>query len=140
MHNVISAKQFVQLLAVSLLFVGSQDVRSEILLYTETNEFRGCLDCSKYDSDSVCNRYGNFGSRYSGDSIWNRYGAGGRYNSDSPFSRYGTGLKMVDSAGNFYGYFSRSLNGERRIRIKLRQIWDATSGDYSDMRDIFCGN
>lgn len=82
------------------LFIAST-TQADILLFTKSNEFRGCFDCSKYDSDGICNRYGDYGSRYSSESIWNRYGAGSRYDSDSPFSRYGTGLKMVDRAGNF---------------------------------------
>lgn len=122
------------------LIFSATSVRADILLFTESNDFRGCFDCSRYDSDSICNRYGDYGSRYSSNSIWSRYGAGSRYDTDSPFARYGAGLKMVDNAGNFYGYFSISSGGERRIREYLRQLWDVTSGDYDEMRDIFCGN
>ena len=113
-------------------------VRAEILLYSSDNEFKGCLDCSRYDDKSVCNRYGDFGSRYSDDSIWSRYGLGNRYNSDSPFARYGTGLKMVDKQGNFFGYFSISAGGEKKMREYLRDLWEHTSGDYRQMRDLFC--
>lgn len=119
-------------------FFIASTTQADILLFTKSNEFRGCFDCSKYDSDGICNRYGDYGSRYSSDSIWNRYGAGSRYDSDSPFSRYGTGLKMVDRAGNFYGYLSMSSGGERRTRNYLRELWDVTSGDYAEMRDLFC--
>ena len=123
-----------------ILIFSASTMRADILLFTESNEFRGCFDCSRYDSDSICNRYGNYGSRYSSDSIWSRYGAGSRYNSDSPFARYGTGLKIVDNAGNFHGYFSISSGGERRFRKYLRELWDVTSGDYGEMRDLFCDN
>lgn len=125
-------------MVVFCLFTFSYSVNAEILLYSSDNEFKGCLDCGRYDSKSVCNRYGNFGSRYSGDSIWSRYGLGSRYNGDSPFSRYGQGLKMVDKEGNFYGYLSISANGERKMRKLLKNMWESTSGDYSAMRDLFC--
>ena len=120
------------------LLTFSYSVNAEILLYSSDNEFKGCLDCSRYDSNSVCNRYGDFGSSYSGDSIWSRYGLGSRYNGDSPFARYGQGLKMVDNSGNFYGYFSISSGGERDMRKLLRNLWESTNGDYRAMRDQFC--
>ncbi len=123
---------------VFFLLMSSYSVNAEILLYTSNNQFKGCLDCNRYDDKSVCNRYGNFGSRYNTDSIWNRYGLGSRYEDESPFSRYGQGLKMVDKEGNFYGYFSISVGGENRTRQLLRNIWEVTDGDYSAMRDLFC--
>lgn len=120
------------------LLMFSFSVNAEILLYSSNNDFKGCLDCNRYDNKSVCNRYGTFGSRYSADSIWSRYGLGGRYNSDSPFSLYGQGLKMVDKEGNFYGYFSISTGGEKKVRKFLKYIWESTDGDYGEMRDLFC--
>ena len=133
----IRAKTKILLLA---LFLFSSAASAEIYLFTDSNEYRGCLDCSRYSSDSICNRYGNFGNRYSSDSIWSRYGAGSRYDNDSPFSRYGSGLKMVDDSGGFYGYMSMSVGGERRMRNYLRDLWEITSGNYQEMRDIFCDN
>ena len=120
------------------LLIFSYSVNAEILLYSSNDEFKGCLDCNRYDDKSVCNRYGDFGSRYSDDSIWSRYGLGSRYEGDSPFSRYGQGLKMVDKEGNFYGYFSISAGGEKKMRKLLKNMWESTDGDYSAMRDLFC--
>ena len=31
-----------------------------------------------------------------------------------------------------------SSGGERRTRNYLRELWDVTSGDYAEMRDLFC--
>ena len=116
----------------------SCSVNAEILLYSSNNEFKGCLDCNRYEDKSVCNRYGDYGSRYSDDSIWSGYGLGNRYPDDSPFSRYGQGLKMVDKEGNFYGYFSISAGGEKKMQKLLKNIWESADGDYSAMRDLFC--
>ncbi len=111
---------------------------ADLLLFSDNQNFHGCLDCGKYDSNSVCNKFGNYGSKYSSDSIWNKYGVGSKYNSDSPFSKYGQGLKIVDRQGGFYGYLSRSYVGERKMRIFLNRIWDAAGGDYDEIRVLFC--
>lgn len=120
------------------LLMCSFSVNAEILLYSSNNDFKGCLDCNHYDDKSICNRYGDFGSRYSDNSVWSRYGLGSRYNPDSPFARYGQGLKMVDKEGNFYGYFSISTGGEKKIRDFLTNLWESADGDYGAMRDLFC--
>tara|TARA_B110000967_G_C18385639_1_gene317417 strand:- start:124 stop:498 length:375 start_codon:yes stop_codon:yes gene_type:complete len=44
---------------------------------------------NEYDSDSILNEYGTYGSQYSVDSIWNEYGPyGGEYSVNSPFNEY----------------------------------------------------
>jgi hypothetical protein len=49
---------------------------------TDHKTFLGCLNCSQYDSGSVCNQYGVNGSAYSSASIWNEYGTfGSQYSS-----------------------------------------------------------
>ena len=113
-----------------LALLSPMSASAEYLLFSEDNHFHGCLDCSKYDSDSICNKYGDYGSKYSSKSIWNKYGIGSKYDNASPFSKYGTGLKVVDSHGMFYGYFSRSYSGETKLRRILNGIWEATDGDY----------
>jgi hypothetical protein len=113
-------------------------ISSELLLYSDGDTFYGCLNCSRYNSDSICNRYGTYGSRYSSESIWNRYGVGSRYNAESPFSRSGRGLKVVDRSGKFYGYFSISTNGSKQFRDYLRELWKTSDEDHAAMRDSFC--
>lgn len=47
--------------------------------------YLGCLNCNNYDSNSIWNTYGNYGSVYNSNSIWNKYGTyGSEYNSYSP--------------------------------------------------------
>jgi hypothetical protein len=79
--------------------------------------FLGYLNHNQYESDSIWNQYGNFGSKYNSDSIWNQYGTyGSRYSSDSPFNPYAQNPPViVDPDGNFYGYFTlnRSKNPTR---------------------------
>ena len=113
-------------------------VFAEILLFSSDNEFHGCLDCGKYDSQSICNKYGDYGSKYSNSSIWNRFGIGSRFDGDSPFNRFGNGLKMVDRSGNFYGYFTMSYDGSVATRNLIKNLWEAADGDYGKMRDLYC--
>ena len=121
-----------------LLLSVSAVASAEIRLYTDGGEFAGCIECGKYSTDSVCNKYGTYGSKYNYDSIWSKYGLGNRYSGDSPFNRYGSGLKMVTPGGAYLGRFSMSSNGEYNARKLLRQVWDMTGGDYAEMRDLFC--
>ena len=95
-----------------LFLLISHTAQADLLLFSDEEKFHGCLDCNKYAEDSVCNKYGDYGSKYSDVSIWNKYGAGSKYEDSSPFSKYGTGLKVVDREGGYHGYFSMSYNGE----------------------------
>ncbi|MDP2731199.1 MAG: hypothetical protein Q8O55_12065 [Dehalococcoidales bacterium] len=62
---------------------------------------------NKYDTDSILNRYGNYGSKYSSDSIWNKYGNyGGKYSSYSPFNRYTSTPPKIYVSDTFWGYLS----------------------------------
>jgi hypothetical protein len=102
--------------------------------------FAGCLNCDRSDSVSVCNRYGDFGSRYSGKSIWNPYGGfGSRYVNNSPWNRYGSGLRVVDNDGNYYGKFSLSSNGQSKVALiqALLKAYEEDD-DLSALRDRLC--
>ncbi len=54
-----------------LLIYGGQDHK----------DYLGKINASKYDSESIWNEYGKYGSRYNSKSIWNEYGTyGSKYN------------------------------------------------------------
>lgn len=121
----------------------AQDV-ALLLFDAETHrQFAGCLNCNRYDSGSVCNRYGAYGSRYSDTSIWNRYGDfGSRYEDSSPWNRYGEGLIVVDPDGNLYGHFSLNRYaqyGQSRIPLvqSILQLY-ADGVDLDKIRDLLC--
>jgi len=67
--------------------------------------YLGCLNCSKYATDSVFNEFGSAGSSYSTDSIWNTYSDfGSRYSMYSACNQYASDPPViVDSQGNYYG-------------------------------------
>jgi hypothetical protein len=76
-------------------------------LYSDENTrvYLGKLTTNKYDSDSIFNEYGTYGSRYSSKSIWNEYGTyGGKYSSYSPFNKYSSsGPLIIDGNGYIIG-------------------------------------
>lgn len=65
--------------------------------------YLGCINCHKFDSKSIWNAYGMYGSLYSSTSIWNMYGLyGGEYSAYSPFNAYtSTPPILLDSQGSF---------------------------------------
>ena len=65
-------------------------------LYNSQGDYRGKIGASRYDSDSVTNPYGRYGSKYSSDSINNKYGIGSPYHPDSPSNKYGNGLRVFE--------------------------------------------
>ncbi|SES68270.1 hypothetical protein SAMN05216412_101223 [Nitrosospira multiformis] len=57
----------------------------------QTGKYLGNLSANPYDSNSVNNPFGRYGSPYSADSINNPYGQyGSRYSNDSPNNPYAT--------------------------------------------------
>lgn len=75
---------------------GSPYNRKKLNLYDKEGNFKGCLNCGKYDSKSVNNPNGKYGSRYSQDSINNPNGQGSKYRQDSPNNPHGKGLKIIE--------------------------------------------
>jgi hypothetical protein len=118
-----------------------------LLLFGGDNHkiFLGCLNCTRYYSGSICNKYGDSGSRYSSDSIWNRYGYfGSKYSDSSPWNRYGSAAPaIVDWSGSFYGYLSanRFLSGRTRMAV-FNSLTDFVAGtdDLDKARDMYCGD
>ena len=86
--------------------------------------FLGKLNASKYDSQSIWNEYGTYGSEYNTNSIWNEYGTyGSAYSSYSPFNSYASYPPViVDEEGNFYGYFTVNKYKSKRANFDLVNI------------------
>lgn len=72
--------------------------------------YLGKLTTNEYESESIWNKYGDYGSKYSSTSIWNKYGDyGSKYSSTSAFNKYATSPpKIVDGNGDFFGYLTAS--------------------------------
>jgi|TARA_B100000315_G_C14441585_1_gene524931 hypothetical protein len=108
------------------------------------DDFLGCLSCSGYSSDSICNGYGKYGNKYNPSGMWNPYGGfGNKYSSKSPWNKYSNSNSVpvvVDRDGNFYGYFT--INQYRSKAFKharvLREIFEEADGDLEVVRKSFC--
>lgn len=118
-----------------------------LLLFGDSahRDFLGCLNCNQYDSGSVCNRYGTYGSKYQSNSIWNPYGTfGSKYSTSSPWNSYSNSAPViVDQPGNFYGYLSANKYHNNRTQIGVfNQLADlvAETDDLDKARDLYCGD
>lgn len=130
-----------------LIIFSSQAFATEALLLfggKNHDQYIGCLNCGKYDDGSVCNKYGDYGSKYSDKSIWNKYGDyGSKYNDESPWNKYGSNPPViVDKNGDFYGYFAASKYQDKRTEIKtyvyLLDNVDIVYDDLEKARDWLC--
>lgn len=81
--------------------------RQESFLLAQDGQFLGMLSSNKYQSDSVMNEYGSYGSKYSSTSIFNQYGQyGSRYASYSPFNPYISTPPQIILRGQLVGFLS----------------------------------
>lgn len=121
-----------------------------LLIYggSDHDVFLGKLNADCYDSESIWNEYGTYGSKYSSKSIWNEYGTyGSEYSSYSPWNEYAsTPPVVVDSRGNFYGYLTANEFISQRYSSRLvdficrhyKQIRDDLSSCTTNCSDRYC--
>ena len=133
-------------LVILILATWAKPANSEALLLfggSDHKAFLGCLNCSSFDSNSICNGYGK-GSRYDTDGIFNAYGSfGSKYSDASPWNKYSNSNDvpaLVDAQGNFYGYFT--INKYRSDAFtsaaKLSDLFEAANGDLEVVRNLIC--
>lgn len=115
----------------------------ELLIFGGKNHdiFLGCLNCTKYDQKSIWNQYGDFGNKYNSNCIWNQYGDyGNKYSDTSPLNSYASYPPvLVDSDGNFYGYFTANKYKDKATSSKLAFLiidnYEAIIDDVGDAYD-----
>ena len=109
--------------AAALLMISFSIQSQELLIFggKDHDVFLGCLNCKKYDQKSIWNKYGDFGNKYDSNCIWNKYGDyGSKYSDTSPLNNYATYPPvLVDSEGNFYGYFTANKYKDKATESKL---------------------
>lgn len=90
------------LLSVILLISTSVFAAPPILVDRATGKYLGTLSSNPYDSDSVSNPYGRYGSIHSADSINNPYGKyGSQYSNDSANNPYATNAPVILQQNNY---------------------------------------
>lgn len=120
------------LVSLAFLVLPGQAFATELLLFAgkSHDKFVGCLNCSRYDDQSVWNKYGTYGSKYNNESIWNKYGSyGSKYENMSPWNKYANEAPViVDREGNYYGKFtSNKYDDQTKIEWAL---WLLNNKDY----------
>lgn len=84
-------------------------IKFPLHLYSnDGKQYLGKLVTNKYDSDSIWNSYGDYGSKYNSNSIWNSYGDyGSKYSNTSAFNEHASKPpKIVDDNGDVVGYLT----------------------------------
>ena len=102
--------------------LGCNDFPLHLYSY-DGKDYLGKLVTNKYDSNSIWNEYGTYGSKYQTNSIWNEYGKyGSKYQSTSAFNPYASQPpKIVTNSGRVLGYLTASeykLNGYTIIQLE----------------------
>lgn len=81
----------------------------ESFLVANDGQYLGKLSSNQYNSESISNPYGSYGSQYSSTSIHNQYSNyGSPYSSLSPFNPYTSTPPAIYLHGQFYGYLSKN--------------------------------
>lgn len=78
--------------------------------------FLGKLTPDRFESDSIFNKFGPYGSRYSQTCIFNPYSPyGGLYSKQSPFNRFAKAAPKVYVKGKFVAYLTKSTSFQPAI-------------------------
>lgn len=90
--------------------------RGESFLIAADGQFLGILSSNKFQTESVMNEYGLYGSRYSSTSIFNQYCKyGSEYNILSPYNRYSQTPPRIFIRGTLIGYLSANQFVNNRL-------------------------
>ena len=107
--------------------------------------YLGCLNCNSFDTESVCNSFGTYGSSFANNSIWNQFGTyGSSFNSYSPWNSFSlNGPVIIGSDLLVYGYFTTNSFKTSRTSItsylNVLNYFNSTN-NLSATRTYACGN
>lgn len=87
------------------------------LYHPATDQFLGVVSSDRYDGNSICNPYGDYGSKYSDLSIRSQYGLyGDRYSDTSAYNPRASQPPVVVLAdGQVLAILTRNPNFQTRI-------------------------
>jgi hypothetical protein len=81
-------------------------------IVAQDGTFLGVITSNQFDDKSICNRFGNYGSKFSATSIWNEYGDyGSQYSEYSPWNPYSSNPPHIVT-----------VNGARYLLTKNRVL------------------
>lgn len=83
-----------------------QDNRESFII-AHDGTYLGSLTTNEYDSKSIFNQYGAYGSEYASTSIFNQYSNyGSEFSALSPFNAYSSTPPKIYIKGKFYGFLT----------------------------------
>jgi hypothetical protein len=72
-------------------------------------QFLGIISGNSFDSKSIANEYGNYGSRYSSTSIFNEFGQyGGEFSDKSPFNEFTNNPPKIYTRNSKWAYLTHN--------------------------------
>lgn len=81
----------------------------ESFLVANDGQFLGKLTFNELDTESILNRFGEYGNRFSSKSIYNRFGNyGNRFSSLSPFNKFTNTPPKIYINGSFWGFLTKN--------------------------------
>lgn len=81
--------------------------RQDSYIMAADGTFLGKLTSNSFDSESIFNEFGNYGSKFSTTSIFNEFSSyGGQFSSLSPFNSFTSTPPKIFINGNFWGYLT----------------------------------
>lgn len=87
-------------------------------------QFLGRITKSRFDSDSLVNAFGAYGSRFSSTSIFNQFGEyGSQFSSLSPFNRFSSTPPKILKDGKVVGYLTVNEMLKPRVDPSLLIGW-----------------
>jgi hypothetical protein len=85
-------------------------------LIAEDGKYIGQLTNNRYDSESICSQYGDYGSKYSSTSITNKYSDyGSKYADYSAYNKYTSTPPRIINQQAFAGYLTKNKYLENAI-------------------------
>lgn len=94
--------------------------RQESFLLAQDGQFLGMLSSNKYQTDSIMNEYGVYGSKYSTTSIFNQHSRyGSPYASYSAFNPNTSTPPLIILRGQFFGALSMNTHLQNSLNPYL---------------------
>lgn len=90
--------------------------RQDSYLLAEDGTYLGKITSNTFDSESILNEFGNYGSKFSTTSIFNSFGNyGSQFSSQSPFNEFTSTPPKIFINGEFWGFLTVNefVNGQK---------------------------
>jgi len=94
------------------------------IIIANDNEYLGKISKSKFDSDSINNQFGTYGSQFSAYSIFNQFGTyGSEFSSLSPFNKFTSTPPKIYKENVFIAYLTVNTFMFPRVDTNLLVAW-----------------